>query len=128
LLFGTLNDTLTVLVLFALVTTYSTLGGIRGVILTDLFQFGIAIVASVTFAWVALDAVGGMDGLRAGLATHYDRPDELLAFVPGPGAAWLPLQLFAIYIAVQWWAQYYSDGSGYLAQRLFTAKSDTHAE
>ena len=30
-----MNDTLTVLVLFGLVTLYSTMGGIRGVILTD---------------------------------------------------------------------------------------------
>ncbi|HUH13053.1 MAG TPA: sodium:solute symporter family protein, partial [Longimicrobiales bacterium] len=128
LLFGTLSDTITVLTLFALVTLYSTLGGIRGVILTDLVQFVIALVASVVFAWVAVDAVGGLDGLRAGLATHYEHPEEILAFVPSSDAAWLPLQVFAIYLGVQWWAQYFSDGSGYLAQRLFTAKNDAHAE
>jgi SSS family solute:Na+ symporter len=33
-----------------------------------------------------------------------------------------------IYLSVQWWAQYFSDGSGYLAQRLFTARSDADAE
>ena len=35
LLFGTLDDTLTVLALFGLVVLYSSMGGIRGVILTD---------------------------------------------------------------------------------------------
>lgn len=128
LMFGELGDTFTVLVLFALVTLYSTLGGIRGVILTDLFQFVLAMVASVTFAWLAVDAVGGLDGLRAGLATHYERPEEILAFVPSTDAVWLPFSVFAIYLGVQWWAQYFSDGSGYLAQRLFTARSDKDAE
>ncbi|MGH7475569.1 MAG: sodium:solute symporter family protein [Longimicrobiales bacterium] len=128
LLFGELSDTLTVLALFALVTVYSSLGGIRGVILTDLLQFVLAITASIAFAWFAVAAVGGLGGLRAGLASHYPDPAEILAFVPSTDAAWLPLSVFAVYLGVQWWAQYFSDGSGYLAQRLFTAKSDAHAE
>ena len=127
LMVGTMNDTLTVVALFALITLYSSMGGIRGVILTDLLQFVIAIVASVTFAWIAVAHVGGLDGMRAALDVHYDA-DALLAFVPGPNAAWLPVHIFVIYIAVQWWAQYFSDGSGYLAQRLFTARSDAHAQ
>ena len=121
------GDTVTVLVLFGLIAVYSSLGGIRGVILTDLFQFVLAIVASIMFAWLAVAHVGGLDGLMAGLARHYDA-DQVLAFVPSAQAAWLPLQIFLIYIAVQWWAQYFSDGSGYLAQRLFTARDDAHAE
>jgi solute:Na+ symporter, SSS family len=121
------GDTITVLALFAFIALYSSLGGIRGVILTDLLQFTLALVASVAFAWVAVGAVGGLGGLRAGLDVHYDA-DRVLAFVPSTGAAWLPLHIFFIYLAVQWWAQYFSDGSGYLAQRLFAAKDDAHAE
>lgn len=128
LLIGTLDDTLTVLVLFGIVTLYSMLGGIRGVILTDLLQFAIAIVASITFAVVAVGEVGGMEGLLAALDAQYPDAEQILAFVPSADAAWLPVQVFLIYLAVQWWAQYFSDGSGYLAQRLFTAKSDAHAE
>jgi Na+/proline symporter len=121
------GDTLTVLTLFGLIAVYSSLGGIRGVILTDLFQFALAMFASVVFAWLALAHIGGLDGLMAGLGRHYDA-GQVLAFVPSSDAAWLPLQIFLIYIAVQWWAQYFSDGSGYLAQRLFTARDDAHAE
>jgi solute:Na+ symporter, SSS family len=128
LLFGTMGDTLTVLVLFGLVTLYSTLGGIRGVIFTDLIQFTIAIVASVVFAVAGLRAVGGVDGLKAGLAEHYGSAEQVLSFTPGTDAAWLPVQVFLIYLAVQWWAQYFSDGTGYLAQRLFTARTDADAE
>jgi len=121
------GDTITVLVLFGFIALYSSLGGIRGVILTDLVQFALALAASVAFAWVAVGAVGGLGGLRSGLELHYDA-DRVLAFIPSTGAAWLPVQVFLIYIAVQWWAQYFSDGSGYLAQRLFAAKDDAHAE
>jgi solute:Na+ symporter, SSS family len=128
LLFGTLDDTLTVLVLFGLITLYSSLGGIRGVILTDLFQFVLAIVASIAFAVLAVNAVGGMDGLLEGLGRHYPDAHEILAFVPRSGSAWLPVQVFLIYLAIQWWAQYFADGSGYLAQRLSTARTDEHAE
>ncbi len=124
---GGAGDTLTVLVLFGLIALYSSLGGIRGVILTDLLQFVLALVGSITFAWFAVDSVGGLGELRVSLAQHYDA-DQVLAFFPGAQAAWLPVQVFLIYVAVQWWAQYFSDGSGYLAQRLFTAKDDAHAE
>lgn len=120
------NDTLTVLALFGLVAAYSTMGGIRGVILTDLVQFALALAGGIVFAWYAVDSVGGLSGLHAGLARHYDVA-ELLSFVPSLHSAWLPVQVFLIYIAVQWWAQYYSDGSGYLAQRLFTARNERHA-
>src|SRR5690606_16103217 len=91
-------------------------------------QFAIAMVAAIAFAVVAVGEVGGMGGLVAGLAEHYGDAAQILAFIPASDAAWLPVQVFLIYLAVQWWAQYFSDGSGYLAQRLFTARSDAHAE
>lgn len=124
---GASGDTLTVLVLFGLIALYSSLGGIRGVILTDLLQFLLGLGGSILFAWIAVDSVGGISGLHAGLAQHYEA-ERVLSFLPGAGAAWLPVQIFLVYIAVQWWAQYFSDGSGYIAQRLFTAKDDRHAE
>lgn len=124
---ATPEATITVVALFVLITIYSSLGGIRGVILTDLLQFALAMVGAIAFAWVAVRHVGGIDGLLAGLDRHYGDADRVLAFVPSSGAAWMPLQVFFIYIAVQWWAQYFSDGSGYLAQRLFTAKDEANA-
>lgn len=127
LMVGTMNDTLTVLALFVLVTVYSSLGGIRGVILTDLLQFAIAITASVVFAAMAVAHVGGLGAMVNTLQMQYGG-DGLLRFIPAGDAAWLPFNVFIIYLAVQWWAQYFSDGSGYLAQRLFTAKSDRHAQ
>ncbi|MEX2282883.1 MAG: sodium:solute symporter family protein [Gemmatimonadota bacterium] len=127
LLIGNVSDTLTVVALFALIAVYSSLGGIRGVILTDLLQFGIAIIASIAFAVAAVNHVGGLAAMRTALDAQYDAT-ALLSFLPASSAAWLPLNVFLIYIAVQWWAQYFSDGSGYLAQRLFTARNEAHAQ
>ena len=45
-----LNATLTIVALLLIVMVYSSIGGIRGVILTDLFQLIIAIVVSIIFS------------------------------------------------------------------------------
>ena len=142
---GDPSDGITILVLLALVGLYSTLGGIRGVIFTDLVQLTLGILASFWFAWVAWDAVGGRSGLHAGLAEYYDDPDEYLAFFPELGVQWLggqgewaPLQMlesmpillgtvFAAYLLVQSYANFPADGGGYMMQRLNTCKSPKDA-
>jgi hypothetical protein len=49
-----------VLALFALITLYSTMGGIRRVILTVLLQFGIPLLAILTIARIELQQLGGV--------------------------------------------------------------------
>ncbi|TGK20732.1 sodium transporter [Leptospira fluminis] len=131
LVFDDLNNTLTVLVLFSVVVFYSSMGGIQGVILTDLFQFALGIGGAVVFAVYAVGYVGGLDGLYTKLEAIYPgKADGILSVWPsfGEGQGQLPLTIFLIFIGVQWWIQYYSDGSGYLAQRLHTAKTPADAE
>ncbi|WP_051133808.1 sodium:solute symporter family protein [Leptospira fainei] len=131
LVFDDLNNTLTVLLLFSVVVFYSSMGGIQGVILTDLFQFALGICGAVIFAFYAVNYVGGLDGLYSKLELTYPGKSEgMLSFWPsfGEGENHLPLTIFLIFIGVQWWIQYYSDGSGYLAQRLHTAKTPKDAE
>src|SRR5918992_3253438 len=48
---------------------YSILSGIWGVVVTDAVQFLIAIVGSIALAVFAVDAVGGLDALKSGLAS-----------------------------------------------------------
>lgn len=57
---GDINATITILALLIIVLSYSSLGGIRGVILTDLVQFAIAIFTSIFFAYYAVTELGGM--------------------------------------------------------------------
>ncbi len=129
LLFDDFNNTLTVLAIFSVVVVYSSLGGIRGVILTDLFQFALAMICAIVFACYAVDHVGGLDQMIASLHSLYpDRADDLLRFWPSGESALLPVNIFLVYVALLWWAQYFSDGSGYLAQRINTARSPADAE
>lgn len=110
------------------VMVYSSLGGLRGVILTDFVQFGLAMVGSI---WAAVhlvghERVGGLDRLLAN-----PEVSERLALMPSLGDPdqWVPLLL--VPLAIQWWASYYPGsepgGGGYVAQRMFSARSERHA-
>ncbi len=127
LIFDNPNNTMTVLFIFTLTVTYSSLGGMRGVVLTDLVQFLMALTGSVLFAFVALRKVGGLDGLISSLHSLYPDAGEILSFTPSLDAAWLPFQVFLVYFFIQWWAKQDSDGSGYFAQRLMSAKTPNDA-
>jgi len=125
-----LNATITILVLLIFVSIYSSLGGIRGVILTDLFQFAIAMISAIYFAFYAVDAVGGTTALISQIHKIYgpQKAAHLLEFVPSLDNTMLPFQIFMIYILVQWWVRFDSDGTGYIAQRINTAKSPEDAK
>ncbi len=127
LIFDNPNNTMTVLCIFAIVIIYSGLGGIRGVILTDLLQFTMAVVGSVTFAVLAVSYVGGVEGLITRLHGQYPDAGEILSFTPSLDAVWLPFQVFLVFILVQWWAKHDADGTGYLAQRIMTARTPKDA-
>lgn len=124
-----LNATLSIMALLILVGIYSSLGGIRGVILTDLFQFAIAMISAIYFAYYAVQAVGGTSGMISSMHEIYgaEKAGHILELVPSFDNSMLPFQLFMIYILIQWWVRYDSDGTGYIAQRINTAKSPEDA-
>lgn len=118
------------IVLGALVATvYASLGGLPTVIVTDVAQFAFAMVGSLLLAYYAVDHVGGLDQLVVRLENIYgaEEAEGLLAFFPSTDAAWLPLNVFLVYVLVSWWAQKFSDGGGYLMQRMAAAKDEEHA-
>ena len=55
------------LVCFFLASAYSVLSGLWGIVVTDFFQFGLAVGGAVILAVFAVEAVGGISGLEAGL-------------------------------------------------------------
>ncbi len=120
--------------LVLMVAVYSLLSGLWGVMVTDAFQFVIAIAGSILLAVYALDVpeVGGVAGLLEKL------PPETFRMLPtigqaAEGAAVLALTTaaFVAYIGVQWWASWYPGaepgGGGYVAQRMMSAKNENHA-
>lgn len=127
ILFG-LEPLHTVLIPAIVVSIYSALGGIKGVIWTDFFQFGIALIGAFYAAYVALDQpeVGGLSGLFSN-PTIQDK----LAIVPDFSDTSLMVSMFIIPLAVQWWSVWYPGaepgGGGYIAQRMLSAKDEKHA-
>ena len=127
---GDFNATLTILSLLIIVMVYSSIGGIRGVILTDLFQFVIAIVISIVFAYYAVQEVGGLAQMQTSLSDIYGsvKAEHLTEFFPSFDNPMVPFEIFLIYVVIQWWVRYDSDGSGYIAQRINTAKTPEDAQ
>jgi len=118
------------LVCFFLASGYAILSGLWGVVVTDFFQFGLALIGSVLLALFAVRAVGGMAGLEAGLAGVYGTTEAALSLVPRAtdGRVWMPAITLAVYLGVNWWAAWYPGsepgGGGYVAQRIFAARSE----
>jgi Na+/proline symporter len=112
---------------------YVTIGGLWGVLVTDLLQFVVKMSMAIVLAVAAVAAVGGIGPLEAKLATldaarHMSGSGSILSFFPTTNEAWLPLLTFVTYIGVQWWASSYPGaepgGGGYIAQRIFSARSE----
>ncbi|HET7876538.1 MAG TPA: sodium:solute symporter family protein [Methylomirabilota bacterium] len=116
--------------LFVITAFYSVLSGLWGVVVTDFFQFILAMAGSVALAVFALEAVGGLAGLEMELNRRFPSASPL-AFLPDPDAAWMPVLVFFVYLAVNWWASWYPGaepgGGGYVAQRILATKNERHA-
>ncbi|MBI4971494.1 MAG: Na+:solute symporter [Candidatus Omnitrophica bacterium] len=103
-----------------LTVIYSCLSGFWGVVLTDFFQFFIAMGGAILLAIFAIKAAGGMEHVVANLQ-HTDK----LAFIPpvhGDHFTW-----FLGLIFIQWWAWKNSDGGGIIVQRIASCKNEKQA-
>ncbi len=118
----------TLLIASVVTVAYSALGGLRGVLITDFFQFAMAMAGAIGAAVVAvkLPQVGGFHALitnnnivsKLNLLPDFNNWDALIP-------------LFVLPLAVQWWSVWYPGaepgGGGYIAQRMLSAKSEKHA-
>ena len=107
---------------------YSSLGGLRSVLITDLIQFVLAMVGSI---WACiyilnLNDIGGLQSL-----INNPLVIDKLAFFPELSDKETFLTILIIPIAVQWWAVWYPGaepgGGGYIAQRMLSAKDEKNA-
>ena len=119
---------LTLTIACSITLIYSVLGGLKAVIVTDFIQFIFAMVGSIwaTIYILSLPEIGGL----ANLISHENVVSQLslLPDFSNPDS-WIPILL--VPLAVQWWASYYPGsepgGGGYIAQRMFSAKSELDA-
>lgn len=117
---------------------YVSLGGLWGVLWTDLFQFVLKMGVVIAVAYYAVSAVGGMTALQAKLELlHVQTPHSAdpLGFLPDFSAGltesprWtLPVLTLLVNLGLQWWAFWYPGsepgGGGYVAQRIFSARDE----
>jgi SSS family solute:Na+ symporter len=130
-----------IVVIFAIIAFtgfYTSISGLWGVLWTDVVQFVLKMTMVVVLAYYGVKAVGGMDALKTKLAAvdaahraAHGGTGSILSFVPSLDSAWMPFLTFAVYLAVQWWANWYPGaepgGGGYVAQRMFSAKDEKHS-
>ncbi|WNB18347.1 sodium:solute symporter family protein [Marivirga arenosa] len=118
----------TVLIAGIITVIYSSLGGLRGVVLTDFLQFFLSLGGAIIAAVVALNhpKVNGLENLL----THENVVDKL-SFFPSFSNPEMWVMLLIIPLLVQWWSTWYPGaepgGGGYIAQRMFAAKNADHS-
>ena len=120
---------------------YVSLGGLWGVLWTDLFQFLLKMSIVIAVAWYGVHAAGGMPQLLSQLAARRalvgEGASDITALLPdwsrgitGEALWTLPVITFVVHLAVQWWAFWYPGaepgGGGYVAQRIFSARDERH--
>lgn len=118
----------TLLIASIVTVLYSSLGGLKGVLLTDFFQFFIAMLGSFGAAYYVLDLpeIGSLSNLLS-----HEVVSTKLNFLPDFSDPNIYIPLFIMPIAIQWWATWYPGaepgGGGYIAQRMLSAKDEKNA-
>jgi len=134
-----------VFILIPFTGLYTFIGGLWGVLVTDLFQFILKMTMIIVLAWVAVAKIGGMQALQSHLHVVAENTRQTgvqtadpTAFLPDfhrgltTDALWtLPVLTFIVYLGMQWWLAWYPGaepgGGGYVAQRMFSAKDEKNS-
>jgi len=118
----------TLIVAAVVVLLYATLGGLKSILLTDFFQFGIAMTGAIGAAIILLKMpeVGGLAGL-----IEHENVLPKLNLLPDFSDTNMVIILLIMPLAVQWWSVWYPGaepgGGGYIAQRMLSAKNERGA-
>ncbi|HYE87504.1 MAG TPA: sodium:solute symporter family protein [Vicinamibacterales bacterium] len=106
---------------------FASIAGLWGVLITDVFQFAIAMTASFAAAYYALQQpqVGGLQGLIEQI------PPSTLQLLPDFGNWPLTLTILILPLTISWWSVWYPGsepgGGSYIAQRILASKSERDA-
>ena len=129
----TANNFISLVAILAVAALYSTTGGLRSVVATDIVQIVIMFLGTLAFTTMVVREVGGLGALTdrvyetfAGGGPGGILPDEILAFTPGRGKD-VTLTVLSL-LGLLWLINSTSDGSGYLAQRTMACRTDRDAK
>jgi SSS family solute:Na+ symporter len=117
-----------------LVAIYSAISGLWGVVITDAFQFFIAMFGCIVLAIIVVNSpeVGGIAGLKENLPEYaFEFFPTISDFPSAAGMLSMSIFSFLAYIGIIWWASWYPGaepgGGGYVAQRMMSAKDEKHS-
>jgi SSS family solute:Na+ symporter len=117
-----------------LVALYSAISGLWGVVVTDAFQFIMAMGGTILLAIFVVNSpeIGGVDGMKEKLPSFvFDFFPTITDATTASGAFALTIVSFLAYAGIQWWASWYPGaepgGGGYVAQRMMSAKNEKHS-
>src|SRR5579859_7650101 len=134
-----------IFVLIPFTGIYTFIGGLWGVLVTDLFQFILKMGMVIVLAWIAVSKIGGIGALTLRLSIVSAETAKAGGAVANPlnflpdfshgftsEALWtIPLISFVLFLGVQWWSSWYPGaepgGGGYVAQRIFSAKDEKNS-
>jgi Na+/proline symporter len=124
------NPWVAAVALFGITALYSVLAGLWGIVVTDAFQFVVAMCGSILLAVLAVEWIGGLDSLVEQSSRHFGSAEAAFGVIPPTDQAWLPLSTLMVFLAVQWWAAWYPGaepgGGGYIVQRILSARDERH--
>lgn len=124
---GVSSDALVVAILMLIALFYTAASGLWGVVTTDLIEFVIALGGAIFLAVVAVDKVGGIAGLKAGLDAAPGIGRSALDFIPSGENRSIPWGTFLVYFFVLGWAHAEPDGGGNKAQRFLACKDEKNS-
>ncbi|MFK5955931.1 MAG: Na+:solute symporter [Planctomycetota bacterium] len=121
-----------------LALSYSFLSGLWGVVMTDLFQFALALFGALLLAYKSVDALGGLTAARDAFRDLGPQTTNLLPSSIDPktgvtfswtAVAWWTqgFGAFLIFTGVQGWLNKNADGGGAGVQRYSACKTEGHA-
>jgi len=149
LLIKDFNSTLTIVFICVFILVYAVAGGLRAVIITDVLQFFIALSCAYMLAWYGVAEVGGLTEMWGRLDELYPDTTATIASATGnhsqvylsasqvkqffpsfdqAGGLAMPFSAFVLAVGFIWWTNGAVDGNGYLAQRLYSARTPKDAE
>ncbi|MEM4658134.1 MAG: sodium:solute symporter family protein [Candidatus Methanosuratincola sp.] len=127
------DATLAILICLAVAIVYTTLGGLWGVVMTDVFQYAVAVLGTITLAAVVVSSadIGGIGAFWAKVKTLGSHASFFMTPSSGghAGEGFFDSDFFVflIYVSVIWWSSHNSDGGGYIIQRLSSARDEKNA-
>lgn len=127
---------------FGVAALYSSVSGLWGVMATDFFQFGLAMIGSFVLMGCVLFQTGGPDAMLDGAKAQLEAGavvngldsskvvgiDQLDSFLPPfdlSNGGLMAIWALIVFVGLQWWAG--GEGGGFLAQRLFSCKNEKHS-